>query len=132
MAANIPPGGAGYGLLLTGAAAAAGAAALLLSSSSRAASGGGGGEPALRAELQAMRLKALQARAAAAGVTEDSIDDALEADAPKAALVTLIILQSAASQGGPAGVFALRWRREGRREGLTRRPSWCRSSVACA
>eukprot|EP01045_Picozoa_sp_COSAG04_P003103 COSAG04_NODE_122_length_24803_cov_180.609415_5_plen_2220_part_00 len=52
-------------------------------------------DPELRSELEAMRLKALQARAAAEGIGEDAVDDALEGDNPKAALVALILEHAA-------------------------------------
>ena len=48
-------------------------------------------DPELRSELEAMRLKALQARAAAEGIGEDAVDDALEEENPKTALVELIL-----------------------------------------
>eukprot|EP01045_Picozoa_sp_COSAG04_P016368 COSAG04_NODE_1360_length_7092_cov_12.824825_1_plen_1672_part_10 len=48
-------------------------------------------DPELRSELEAMRLKALQARAASEGIGEDAVDDALEEQNAKAALVALIL-----------------------------------------
>ena len=50
-----------------------------------------GDDADLRIELEGMRLAALQARAAAEHIGEDAVDDALEADNPKAALVALIV-----------------------------------------
>ena len=52
-------------------------------------------DPELRSELEAMRLKALQARAAAEGIGEDAVDDALEEENAKAALVALILEHAA-------------------------------------
>jgi uncharacterized protein (DUF58 family) len=48
-------------------------------------------EDAIRSELSALRLRALQERAASEGVDEDAIEDALEADRPKVALAELIV-----------------------------------------
>eukprot|EP01045_Picozoa_sp_COSAG04_P014482 COSAG04_NODE_1088_length_8335_cov_16.006071_2_plen_1430_part_00 len=60
-------------------------------------------DPELRSsELEAMRLKALQARAAAEGIDEDAVDDALEGDNPKAALVALL-LEHAAKRASSSG-----------------------------
>ena len=52
----------------------------------------------LREELQAMRTKALQKRATAAGIDDDSIEDALDAGNTKAALIAFIV-DHAASRG---------------------------------
>ena len=54
-------------------------------------------DPELRAELEAMRLKALRTRAAAEHIDEDAVDDALEADNPKAALITFCLLYTSPS-----------------------------------
>eukprot|EP01045_Picozoa_sp_COSAG04_P026795 COSAG04_NODE_3792_length_2526_cov_2.772147_1_plen_808_part_10 len=64
----------------------------------------------LRSELEAMRLKALQARAAAEGIGEDAVDDALEGDNPKAALVALLLehaAKRASSSGGEDAMLAI-------------------------
>ena len=58
------------------------------------------GDRALRAELAALRIKALVQRAEAVGVSEEDLNAAEDADDFKAALVTLIVVQTAAS-GGP-------------------------------
>jgi len=63
----------------------------------------------VQAELSALRLKALQARAATEGVDEGAIDDALEADRPKVALVELILQHmSSCAQESAAGLRKLR------------------------
>ena len=65
------------------------------------AKGGGGPEQAeLRAELLGMRLMALQRRAAAEGVSDEAVEDAMDGEDPKAALVALIL--DTASSRGPA------------------------------
>eukprot|EP01043_Picozoa_sp_COSAG02_P059117 COSAG02_NODE_7473_length_2996_cov_5.791508_4_plen_255_part_01 len=57
-------------------------------------------EPPLHAELAALRTGALQKRALAEGVNADAIEDALDEDNPKAALIELIV--ASAQQWGPA------------------------------
>ena len=47
----------------------------------------------LRAELEAMKTTALRQRAVAAGVDGDAIDEALESDSAKQALVELLMRQ---------------------------------------
>jgi lambda repressor-like predicted transcriptional regulator len=55
------------------------------------------------AELQSLRLKELRARATAEGVDSDTLEDMLETDDPKAAMVELLLnLQAKASGGGSA------------------------------
>jgi lambda repressor-like predicted transcriptional regulator len=55
------------------------------------------------AELQSLRLKELRARATAHGVDSDTLEDMLETDDPKAAMVELLLnLQAKASGGGSA------------------------------
>eukprot|EP01043_Picozoa_sp_COSAG02_P055732 COSAG02_NODE_6514_length_3524_cov_7.432993_1_plen_244_part_00 len=54
----------------------------------------------LRAELGALRAAALQTRAAADGVNADAIEDALDEDNPKAALIELIVAAVQASEAG--------------------------------
>ena len=106
---------------VAGATAAAAAALFLASSHAPPATGGAAGarasgapnfaegdapelvhvHVALRAELGALRLKAMRQRAAAEGVGEQAIDHALEAEEdPKAALITLIV-ERANRRGGP-------------------------------
>eukprot|EP01046_Picozoa_sp_COSAG06_P073860 COSAG06_NODE_22301_length_727_cov_37.757962_1_plen_177_part_01 len=46
---------------------------------------------ALRVELSGLRIAALRGRAASAGIAEDQVDAAYDADDPKAALVELIL-----------------------------------------
>ena len=53
----------------------------------------------LLAELRGMRMTALQRRAVDEGLTSDQIDDAMESDDPKAALISLLVGASAGSQG---------------------------------
>jgi hypothetical protein len=55
-------------------------------------------EAALRQELGAMKLMGLQKRALGAGVSEDELEDAMEADEPKAALISLIVLSELSSR----------------------------------
>ena len=55
---------------------------------------------ALRSELDAMRLGALQKRAASEGVSADAVDDAMDGDDPKASLIALIV--ELASNRGPS------------------------------
>jgi hypothetical protein len=55
-------------------------------------------EVALRQELGAMKLMGLQKRALGAGVSEDELEDAMEADEPKAALISLIVLSELSSR----------------------------------
>ena len=55
-------------------------------------------EAALRQELGAMKLMGLQKRALGAGVSEDDLEDAMEADEPKAALISLIVLSELSSR----------------------------------
>lgn len=45
----------------------------------------------LQAELQSMRVAELRRRAKAAGVPQDDLDDADDADVPKAALIELVM-----------------------------------------
>ena len=45
----------------------------------------------LRKELTALKLMGLQRRAAAAGVTDDQLEAALDSDNPKAALIELLV-----------------------------------------
>eukprot|EP01048_Picozoa_sp_COSAG05_P023206 COSAG05_NODE_4929_length_1323_cov_2.189542_1_plen_164_part_00 len=52
---------------------------------------------ALRAELEPLRLSALQKRAAAEGVDEEKLDDALDGNNVKAAVIGLILAAVAAS-----------------------------------
>jgi hypothetical protein len=65
----------------------------------------GGAHAALREELQAMRVTALQKRAASQGVDEAQIDDALDSDQPKQEMIALLLEREAstATQGGTAG-----------------------------
>jgi hypothetical protein len=49
---------------------------------------------ALRIELQAMRTRALRQRAAAAGASEQELDDADDSDAPKTVLIEIVIRKS--------------------------------------
>jgi hypothetical protein len=60
----------------------------------------------LRVELQAFRPKQLRERAAAEGLDEDAIEDALDADSPKATLINLVI-RRIASRGPAARVVSL-------------------------
>eukprot|EP01045_Picozoa_sp_COSAG04_P012082 COSAG04_NODE_800_length_10199_cov_36.147327_1_plen_2772_part_10 len=55
---------------------------------------------ALRSELEGMRLRALERRALSDGLSPDAVDDAMDGDDPKAALIALIVM--AASSRGPA------------------------------
>jgi hypothetical protein len=50
----------------------------------------------LRTELQSLRLKQLRHRAGAEGLDDDAIDDALDGDNPKAALIDLLVEREAA------------------------------------
>eukprot|EP01047_Picozoa_sp_COSAG01_P003316 COSAG01_NODE_96_length_26789_cov_36.697089_29_plen_213_part_00 len=52
------------------------------------------------AELEDLRLGALQQRAVAAGVAESELYAALDADAPKQQLISLLLQQPAAGSGG--------------------------------
>ena len=52
----------------------------------------------MRQELGAMKLMGLQKRALGAGVSEDELEDAMEADEPKAALISLIVLSELSSR----------------------------------
>ena len=54
----------------------------------------------LRAELEPLRVKALEKRAAAEGVDAAAVEDALDEDNTKAALIELIV--AAVQQRGPA------------------------------
>ena len=54
----------------------------------------------LRAELLGMRLMALQRRAAAEDVSDEAVEDAMDGEDPKAALVALVL--DTASSRGPA------------------------------
>jgi hypothetical protein len=56
---------------------------------------------ALTAELKTLQMPDLRKRAAAAGANEDDIEDARDADAPKEAMIALIL--SATSQSPAAG-----------------------------
>eukprot|EP01043_Picozoa_sp_COSAG02_P075909 COSAG02_NODE_15869_length_1134_cov_11.089213_1_plen_207_part_10 len=103
--------------LAVGAATAAAAAARLLHAAPPAAASVGGerekerggvdshevgldGDEALRTELEGMRLKQLWQRAAAEGVGEGELTDALDADNPKAGLIALVVKHVASK--GPA------------------------------
>ena len=57
------------------------------------AHGQGQAQDRLRAELEAMKTTALRQRAVAAGVDGDAIDEALESDSAKQALVELLMRQ---------------------------------------
>ena len=57
-------------------------------------------DPGLGAELEVLRATALQLRALAEGVAADAIEDALDEDNPKAALIGLIV--ASVQQRGPA------------------------------
>ena len=78
-------------LLAASAAAAALVAAALLGS----AAGRDDPQRALCDELRGLRLRALRARALAAGVGEERIEEALDADDPKAELVDLVLVAHA-------------------------------------
>ena len=54
-----------------------------------------------------MKLSALQRRAAKEGVPESSIDDAIDGDAPKPALVTLLLQRALGGGGGGGGIFSI-------------------------
>ena len=54
---------------------------------------------AIRSELEGMRLRALERRALSEGVSADTVDDAMDGDAPKASLIALIV--DVASSRGP-------------------------------
>eukprot|EP01045_Picozoa_sp_COSAG04_P015751 COSAG04_NODE_1268_length_7478_cov_41.075620_2_plen_472_part_01 len=78
-------------------------AALVLAREARA----GGAQPApglqqLREELGRLKLSALEARAAAAGATEEDIEAAVDEDDPKPALIDLILRAQPAAAAGPA------------------------------
>eukprot|EP01046_Picozoa_sp_COSAG06_P007873 COSAG06_NODE_392_length_16344_cov_4.086981_12_plen_1028_part_00 len=59
----------------------------------------------LREELRGLRLKQLRQRAAVEGLGEDAIDDALDGDDPKAALIDLLA-DRVASRGPAQGVLS--------------------------
>jgi hypothetical protein len=48
----------------------------------------------LRAELNELKLMALQKRAVSCGVGDEDLEDALDADDPKAALIDLVVATS--------------------------------------
>jgi hypothetical protein len=50
---------------------------------------------AMKAELEQLKMPELRQRATAAGVPADSVEDARDADDPKAAMIELILGQSA-------------------------------------
>lgn len=50
-------------------------------------------EVALREELQAMRVTALQKRAQSQGISEGQIEGAIDSDSPKGTLIELIMKQ---------------------------------------
>ena len=50
----------------------------------------------LRSQLQSLRLKQLRHRAGAEGLDDDAIEDALDGDNPKAALIDLLVEREAA------------------------------------
>ena len=54
---------------------------------------------ALRAQLMGMDVRALRNRAMADGISNDLIEDARDADDPKAALLDLIVAQARPKQG---------------------------------
>ena len=56
-----------------------------------ASSGTESAQDALRKELSALRLKELRRRAKAAGCSVDAIDDAVDCDDPKAALIEMVL-----------------------------------------
>jgi lambda repressor-like predicted transcriptional regulator len=57
---------------------------------------------ALREELQGMRLKELRKRARAAGLTEDELDDAVDSDDPKGAVIAQLLGIEAAAEAAAA------------------------------
>merc|ERR1711969_334896 len=65
----------------------------------------------LREELGSLKLSALEARAAAAGATEEDIEAAVDEGDPKAALIALIVraleLERAAGSGDDGAVKSL-------------------------
>ena len=56
----------------------------------------------LRAELQALKLMALHARAASEGIAQAKIDDAMEVPRPKEVLVALLLEQHSAAAAADA------------------------------
>eukprot|EP01045_Picozoa_sp_COSAG04_P056458 COSAG04_NODE_26370_length_295_cov_1.117347_1_plen_98_part_11 len=58
---------------------------------------------ALRSELEAMRLTALNKRASSEGIPADAVDGAMDCDDPKASLIVLIV--EAVSSRGPSDVL---------------------------
>eukprot|EP01043_Picozoa_sp_COSAG02_P045315 COSAG02_NODE_4130_length_5740_cov_3.273888_7_plen_215_part_00 len=81
-----------------------GALASLILSHEKPAGDAGAAE--LRAELEAMKPSARKKRAVAAGASEEEIDEALDADDPLYALVTLILACGAPSDNGEAKLKA--------------------------
>ena len=57
----------------------------------------------LRAELQALRVGELRRRAAAAGVSQQELDDADDADVPKVALMELLLREGSAMKNATGG-----------------------------
>ena len=60
----------------------------------RASSDAGAGQDALRRELSGLRLKELRARAKGAGVGADDLEEATDANDPKAATIELLLRAS--------------------------------------
>ena len=72
----------------------------------------------LRAELSALKPRALKKRAAEVGVDEEKIDEADDADDVKGTLIALIVeKEEAAGGGGGSGSTVTSGREEGRKEG---------------
>jgi hypothetical protein len=66
---------------------------LLLKQHASAASADDAAQQALRSELDGLKLMALQKRAAGAGVSDDDVEDAMETDDPKQAVIDLLLQQ---------------------------------------
>eukprot|EP01046_Picozoa_sp_COSAG06_P051636 COSAG06_NODE_8470_length_2162_cov_2.159476_2_plen_393_part_01 len=70
---------------------------LLLDASTRSASAMAGGQAELRQELSALKMSALKKRARTQGVDETMLEEAEDADAPREAIVDLIVAAAARS-----------------------------------
>ena len=73
---------------------------LILAKGGQGADATRGGAQALQVELGGMRLAALHKRALAEGIAADALENAMDADDPKAAMIAAIV--GAASRRGPA------------------------------
>jgi hypothetical protein len=78
-------------------------------------------EDELRSELKALKLSALSKRAAAAGVSRDAIEAAVDSDSPKESFVALLLEAESGAGGRDSAALELQAELEGLRVSALRR-----------